>query len=110
MISLTGQFKERAQLDVAKGKRQVEDQKLAKEREESIQKNELKEEKQEAWNPQRGKKQANCTGRHTVIPYKSEILNEVHLPTKQYQPRFHDEREDFRNEINIAPASVKFNC
>ena len=48
MISLTGQFKERAQLDVAKGKRQVEDQKLAKEREESIQKNELNEEKKEA--------------------------------------------------------------
>ncbi|XP_015748392.1 PREDICTED: tolloid-like protein 2 isoform X15 [Acropora digitifera] len=43
-----GQFKERAQLDVAKGKRQVEDQKLAKEREESIQKNELNEEKKEA--------------------------------------------------------------
>ncbi|XP_067027785.1 exoskeleton protein RP43-like [Acropora muricata] len=43
-----GQFKERAQLDVAKRKRQVEDQKLAKEREESIQKNELKEEKKEA--------------------------------------------------------------
>ncbi|XP_067027374.1 cubilin-like [Acropora muricata] len=43
-----GQFKERAQLDVAKGKRQVEDQKLTKEREESIQKNELKEEKKEA--------------------------------------------------------------
>ena len=48
MISLTGQFKERAQLDVAKGKPQVEDQKLAKEREESIPKNELKEEKKEA--------------------------------------------------------------
>ena len=45
MISLTGQFKERAQLDVAKGKSQVEDQKLAKEREESIQKNRFKEEK-----------------------------------------------------------------
>ena len=48
MISLTGQFKERAQLDVTKGKRQVEDQKLAKEREETIQNNELKEEKKEA--------------------------------------------------------------
>jgi len=43
-----GQFKERAQLDVAKGKRQVEDQKLAKEREETNQNNELKEEKKEA--------------------------------------------------------------
>ena len=48
MISLTGQFKERAQLDVAKGKRQVEDQKLAEEREETNQNNELKEEKKEA--------------------------------------------------------------
>ena len=48
MISLTGQFKKRAQLDVAKGKRQVEDEKLAKEREETIEKNELKEEKKEA--------------------------------------------------------------
>ena len=91
MISLTGQFKKKAQLDVAKGKRQVEDQKLAKEREETIQNNEFKEEKKEAWNP-RGTKQPNCTGRHTVIPEKSEILNEVHLPTKQYQPRFHGEK------------------
>ena len=48
MISLTGQFKKKAQLDVAKGKRQVEDQKLAKEREETIQNNEFKEEKKEA--------------------------------------------------------------
>ncbi|XP_067028317.1 CUB domain-containing protein 2-like [Acropora muricata] len=39
------QFKKRAQLDVAKGKSQVEDQKLAKEREENIQKNLFKEEK-----------------------------------------------------------------
>ncbi|KAK2569857.1 CUB and peptidase domain-containing protein 1 [Acropora cervicornis] len=39
------QFKKRAQLDVAKGKSQVEDQMLAKEREESIQKNLFKEEK-----------------------------------------------------------------
>ena len=45
MISLTDQFKKRAQLDVAKGKNQVEDQMLAKEREESIQKNLFKEEK-----------------------------------------------------------------
>ena len=45
MISLTDQFKKRAQLDVAKGKSQVEDQMLAKEREESIQKNQFKEEK-----------------------------------------------------------------
>ena len=48
MISLTGQFKKRAQLDVEKGKSQVEDQKLAKEREETIENNELKEEKKEA--------------------------------------------------------------
>ncbi|XP_015775819.1 PREDICTED: tolloid-like protein 2 [Acropora digitifera] len=40
-----GQFKKRAQLDVAKGKRQVEDQKLAKKREESIHKNLFKEDK-----------------------------------------------------------------
>ena len=48
LFSLTGQYKERAQL---------EDRMLVKDTEEGIQKNELKEEKEEAWHPQRGTKQ-----------------------------------------------------
>ena len=51
LFSLTGQYKEKAQMDLAEKNRRIEDRMLVNNGDESIRDDELEEEEKEAWNP-----------------------------------------------------------